>query len=131
MNKSDFVASSKFSFSSGGGASVAGDSENDDVFVLNCDSVFGDATGGWPGVAPVAVAVAAVGNPAADVAAAVIDAGMPASVAAFVAAATAACFKRSILCVCGCLWGLCWGSLCGGCRLVGLLFDSYYIIHII
>ena len=108
MNNSEFVALSKFSFSSGGGASVAGDSENDDVFVLNCDSVFGDATGGWPGVAP-----------AADVAADVIDAGMPASVAAFVAAATATCFKRSILCVCG---------VCGSVVSVGVGWLVCYLI---
>ncbi len=91
----------------------------------------GDAIiGGSPGVAPAA-------DVAACVAAAVIDAGMPACVAAcvaaFVASATTTCFKKSILCLlwcfcCGCLWvsvGVGWS------RLVGLLFDSYYIIHII
>ena len=104
---------------------MAGDSEN--VGVVNCGSVSGDAiTGGCPGVAPAA-------DVAACVAAAVIDAGMPACVAAFVAAfvtsATATCFKRSILF----RWCFCGVSVVGVdlCRLVGLLFDSYYIIHII
>ena len=101
MNKSEFVASSKFSFSSGGFAfaSVAGDSENVGIFVVNCGSVFDEAiTGSCPGVAPAA------------------DAG------AFVASATTTFFKRSILCI----W-----CFCCGCRVGGLLFDSYYIIHII
>ena len=107
MNKSEFVALSKFSFSSGGGASASDDSaENVGIFVVNCGSVFGDAIIGCsPGVAPTA-------DVAACVAAAVIDAGMPACVAAFVAAfvssATAICFKRFILCVCGVSVGVGW-----------------------
>ena len=55
MNNSEFVALSKFSFSSGGFAfaSVAGDSENVGIFVVNCGSVFDEAiTGSCPGVAP-------------------------------------------------------------------------------
>lgn len=91
MNNSEFVALSKFSFSSGGFAfaSVAGDSENVGIFVVNCGSVFDEAiTGGCPGVDP----------------------------------ATTTFFKRSILCI----W-----CFCCGCRVGGLLFDSYYIIHII
>ena len=78
MNKSEFVSLSKFSFSSGGGASVADDSENicDAIGDANCGSAFDDAiTGGCPGVAP----------------------------AAFVASATTTFFKRSILSLF--LWG--------------------------
>ena len=108
MNNSEFVALSKFSFSSGGGASVADDSENicDAIGDANCGSVFGDAiTGGCPGVAP----------------------------AAFVASATTTFFKRSILCIlCFCVCGVSVSVvfLWGGVWMV-LLFDSYYIIHII
>ena len=98
MNNSEFVALSKFSFSSGGGASVAGDSENicDAIGDANCGSAFDDAiTGDCPGVAPAADA------------------------AAFVASATTTFFKSSILCiwcfcVCGVSVGWCFcGVVCG------------------
>ena len=89
MNNSEFVALSKFSFSSGGGASVADDSENicDAIGDANCGSAFDDAiTGDCPGVAPAADA------------------------AAFVASATTTFFKRSILSLFLCLWCFC---VCG------------------
>ena len=89
---------------------MADDSENicDAIGDANCGSAFDDAiTGGCPGVAPAADA------------------------AAFVASATTTFFKRSILSLF--LWGGVSVSvvfLWGGVWMV-LLFDSYYIIHII